>query len=86
MIKKQSDASMQSIGNGFVTSALLFVISLYRRFISPFLPATCRFTPSCSRYAADAIRAHGAVRGTAMALRRIGRCHPFATGGEDPVR
>jgi putative membrane protein insertion efficiency factor len=60
-------------------------ISAYRRWISPALPAHCRFHPTCSAYALEAIREHGALRGTFLALRRIGRCHPFSPGGLDPV-
>ncbi|MGI8708352.1 MAG: membrane protein insertion efficiency factor YidD [Actinomycetota bacterium] len=63
-------------------------IALYRRFVSPFLPPSCRYEPSCSAYALEAIRLHGAVRGSVMALRRVARCHPWGPGGIDrvPVR
>ncbi len=64
---------------------LLFLLSLYRRFVSPLLGPRCRFTPSCSQYAVDAVRTHGAARGSWLAVKRIGRCHPFHPGGEDPV-
>lgn len=64
---------------------LLALIAVYKRFISPFLPRSCRFYPSCSTYAADAIERHGPVRGLLLAARRIGRCHPFHPGGYDPV-
>lgn len=60
-------------------------ISLYRRFISPLLRPSCRFYPSCSEFAAQAIAGHGAFRGGALALRRIARCHPWSAGGPDPV-
>lgn len=60
-------------------------ISLYRRFVSPLLPQRCRFYPSCSEFAVEAITAHGAIKGTGLALRRIGRCHPWSAGGPDPV-
>ena len=58
---------------------------LYKRWISPALPAACRYVPSCSEYACDALEHHGALRGTALALWRVLRCHPFAKGGYDPV-
>lgn len=57
----------------------------YRRCISPALPARCRFYPSCSAYALEALATHGAVRGTGLAIRRLLRCHPFHPGGYDPV-
>jgi uncharacterized protein len=64
---------------------LMAVITGYRRFVSPLLGARCRFAPSCSAYALEAVREHGALRGTWLAVRRIGRCHPFNPGGFDPV-
>jgi len=63
----------------------LAALQIYRVVVSPYHPPVCRFTPSCSRYAEDALRLHGPVRGTALALRRILRCHPFSSGGYDPV-
>lgn len=61
------------------------LIGAYRRWISPALPPHCRFHPTCSTYALEAVRTHGALRGTGLAVRRIARCHPFSTGGIDPV-
>jgi hypothetical protein len=61
------------------------LITGYRKFISPFLGAHCRFYPSCSAYALEAIKVHGAGRGSWLAIRRLGRCHPFHPGGLDPV-
>lgn len=57
----------------------------YQLTISPVLPPSCRFTPSCSQYALEAVRRHGALRGSWLALRRIARCHPWNPGGVDPV-
>ena len=57
----------------------------YKRYLSPFLPPACRFHPTCSAYAAEAIEVHGAVKGTVLALGRLLRCHPFSAGGFDPV-
>jgi uncharacterized protein len=64
---------------------MVAVIALYRRWISPALGRHCRYEPTCSQYAMDAVARYGAVRGGVMALRRIGRCHPWAPGGFDPV-
>jgi putative membrane protein insertion efficiency factor len=64
---------------------LLLLVRAYRRVVSPLLPPRCRFAPSCSAYAEEALRAHGAVRGTWLAVRRVARCHPFNPGGYDPV-
>jgi putative membrane protein insertion efficiency factor len=68
-------------------AAWLFIVPVigYRRFISPLLPPVCRFYPSCSEYALEALRTHGAVRGLWLAVRRLARCHPFNPGGYDPV-
>lgn len=64
--------------------AILFIKG-YRLFISPLKSPTCRFVPTCSEYALQAIEKHGVVRGGLMAVRRILRCHPFHPGGYDPV-
>ncbi len=68
-----------------MTRVLLGLIHGYKRFISPLLPQACRFYPSCSSYAAEAIERHGAARGVLLAVRRIARCHPLHPGGYDPV-
>lgn len=68
-----------------VARVLLWAIRIYQRFISPYTPPTCRFYPSCSSYAVDAITRHGPWRGTVLAARRVLRCHPFHPGGFDPV-
>ena len=64
---------------------LTAAIVAYRRYVSPALPARCRFYPSCSAYAQEAVARHGALRGTALAIWRLLRCHPFHPGGYDPV-
>ena len=64
---------------------LLALIRFYQRHISPCFPARCRFTPTCSQYALEALEKYGAVKGSWLALRRILRCHPFHKGGYDPV-
>ncbi len=65
--------------------ALLWLIRAYRRDVSPHLPSSCRFVPTCSQYALDAVEQYGAARGGWMALKRILRCNPFHKGGYDPV-
>lgn len=65
--------------------ALIGLLRAYKLAISPFLPPSCRFEPTCSLYAQDAIRRFGALRGTKMAARRLVRCRPGCEGGYDPV-
>ena len=65
---------------------MLLMIRFYRRCISPYTPASCRFTPTCSQYAQEAITKYGALKGGCLALRRLLRCHPFYKGDPyDPV-
>ena len=66
--------------------ASMGLIQLYRRYLSPMLPPSCRYTPSCSLYTLQAIEKYGALRGLSMGALRVLRCHPFARGGFDPVR
>jgi uncharacterized protein len=65
--------------------ALLFLLGIYQSFFSALMPSACKFYPSCSHYATDAVRIHGARRGSWLALRRVARCHPFTRGGVDLV-
>jgi uncharacterized protein len=64
---------------------LLALVRAYQRFLSPLLPTACRFTPTCSEFAAEAIRRHGPWRGVRLATGRLLRCRPFSTPGHDPV-
>lgn len=66
-------------------SLLIFLVQAYRLLISPMLPPACRFTPTCSEYAIQALRRYGALRGSYLAARRLLRCHPLCQGGYDPV-
>jgi len=68
-----------------VARALIALIGVYRFAISPILPSACRFTPTCSDYAQQALRKYGAFKGSWLATRRILRCHPWGGFGEDPV-
>ncbi len=64
---------------------LKFFIKAYRKLISPLLPNACRFTPTCSQYALEALDKHGAIKGSILAIWRVLRCNPFCRGGYDPV-
>jgi uncharacterized protein len=64
---------------------LVGLLTGYQRFVSPLLGPRCRFYPSCSAYALEAVQVHGALRGSWLAVRRLSRCHPFHAGGIDPV-
>lgn len=68
-----------------ISRALIFLLRAYQRLLSPLLGPRCRFHPSCSHYAVEALQRHGALRGSSLALRRITRCHPLNPGGLDPV-
>ena len=68
-----------------MTSFALLLMRLYKRWVSPSLPPSCRYVPTCSEYAMEAIERYGALRGGMMAVWRLLRCHPFVKGGLDPV-
>ncbi len=69
-----------------IGAILIAVIRFYKKFISPALPPTCRFYPSCSQYAVEAIQKYGPIKGGLMSIWRLLRCHPFCKGGYDPVK
>lgn len=64
---------------------LLWLIKFYKVAVSPFTPATCRYSPTCSTYAMEAIQKHGGFKGSWLAIKRIGSCHPWGGKGYDPV-
>ena len=68
-----------------ISGILIFFIQCYRVILSPILPPACRFYPTCSQYAAEAVRKHGPVKGSALAAKRLLKCHPLHGGGYDPV-
>ncbi len=78
---------LPSNNNGYslVQNLMRLMIKFYQVLISPFLGGNCRFTPTCSQYAMEAIEIHGALKGCWLTLCRLGRCHPFHPGGYDPV-
>ena len=84
-IASASSASPRAPRHGVAARALLLLIEVYRVTLAPLVGGFCRFVPSCSVYAEEAVRRHGAVRGARLALHRLLRCHPFHPGGLDPV-
>ncbi|HSD28699.1 MAG TPA: membrane protein insertion efficiency factor YidD [Vicinamibacteria bacterium] len=84
-MSSENDSSASSAGPSRPASLLLLLVEAYRVALSPLLGGHCRFWPSCSAYAEEALRRHGARRGAALAVRRVLRCHPFHPGGFDPV-
>ena len=66
-------------------TALILFVRAYQMLLSPLLPPACRYHPTCSHYAIEALEKHGALRGGWLAVKRIARCHPFHAGGFDPV-
>lgn len=69
----------------FVARLLVLLIRGYQVTLSPLLPSACRYQPTCSRYALEAVERHGALKGVWLGAKRIARCHPFHPGGYDPV-
>jgi putative membrane protein insertion efficiency factor len=65
---------------------LIAIVRLYKWLISPLLPGSCRFIPSCSEYSIEALRKYGALKGIYLSVRRVARCNPFNPGGFDPVK
>ncbi len=88
-MKPDTRVAATSVGQGatlgWPVRAALGALTLYKALVSPLLPRACRFTPTCSEYAADAFRRHGLARGTSLAARRLARCRPGVPGGHDPV-
>ena len=74
-----------SVIRNVFTALLVAPIRFYQRFVSPYTPPSCRFVPTCSQYALEALRKHGPVKGLYLAVRRILRCHPWGGSGYDPV-
>jgi putative membrane protein insertion efficiency factor len=83
--KNKSGQNLHSESSPHYDGAVTFLIKFYRRFISPLKKPCCRFTPTCSQYALDAVREWGVLFGISLAIWRILRCNPFSAGGYDPV-
>ncbi len=77
--------SLRKLMRKLITAILLLPILFYQRCVSPFTPPSCRFTPTCSEYARQAIVKHGPVKGLWLAVKRLLRCHPWGGSGYDPV-
>lgn len=69
-----------------MSKAAIWLIRAYKKVLSPMLPPSCRFTPSCSQYTIEAVEKYGLAKGGFMGIRRLLRCHPFSDGGFDPVQ
>ena len=69
----------------FLSSLLLFMIYLYQKFISPMMPASCRYTPTCSQYSKESIIKYGPLKGAYLAFKRVIKCHPWGGSGYDPI-
>ncbi len=78
-------AFMQKVMTRFMVGLLVALVRVYQVALSPFFGQQCRFTPTCSHYAIEALQSHGAVKGLWLTVKRILRCHPWQTGGQDPV-
>ncbi len=82
---RASDCENKSVLNTLLSGLFIALVRIYQYIISPLLPPTCRYIPTCSQYAIEAFDRHGICRGLLMAVLRILRCHPFSRGGYDPV-
>jgi hypothetical protein len=69
-----------------VSKILIYIVYFYKAAISPMLPKSCRYTPTCSSYMVEAIEKYGPIKGTWLGIKRIGRCHPWGGSGYDPVK
>ncbi|MBR5105224.1 MAG: membrane protein insertion efficiency factor YidD [Alistipes sp.] len=85
MPQKRFWSSSLSSVRRVVALPFIGLIRFYQKFISPLKPPSCRFTPTCSQYAIEAIRKYGPIKGCWLAAKRIGRCHPWGGSGYDPV-
>lgn len=81
----EPSAGTAGVRSTFASRFLISMVRFYQRFISPGLPPSCRFYPTCSEYTLQAITKYGALKGAWLGIKRIGRCHPFHPGGYDPV-
>ncbi|PWT93587.1 MAG: membrane protein insertion efficiency factor YidD [Acidobacteria bacterium] len=81
----RSSTKILSMNSSKLAVIVLFFLHIYKKYISPLLPPSCRFTPTCSEYMIDAVTRYGAAKGVYLGLKRLVRCNPFCKGGFDPV-
>ena len=72
--------------NRYISKLLIYLVRFYQKYISPLKGPTCRFYPTCSQYSIEAIRKYGALKGIYLTIRRLLKCHPFHSGGYDPLK
>lgn len=84
-MEKAGEVNESAGAPSLLARALAFLLLVYKRFVSPLLPPACRFYPTCSEYARQAVMKYGALKGIKLAVLRLLRCHPFHPGGIDPV-
>ena len=72
--------------NRYLSKLLIYLVRFYQKYISPLKGPTCRFYPTCSQYSIEAIRKYGALKGIYLTIRRLLKCHPFHSGGYDPLK
>lgn len=84
-VRATAPHALTPVSTGWLARALMLPIRLYQRWLSPAMGDHCRFAPTCSSYALEALRLHGGLRGTWLTLSRLARCHPWNAGGLDPV-
>ena len=84
-MKMEQPTSFKLLISNLFKLFFINVIKMYQRFISPFFPSSCKFSPSCSKYGIDAINKYGALKGSFLTIKRILKCNPWSNGGYDPI-
>ena len=85
IMKMEQPTSFKLLISNLFKLFFINVIKMYQRFISPFFPSSCKFSPSCSKYGIDAINKYGALKGSFLTIKRILKCNPWSNGGYDPI-